>query len=177
MTLAAFADLAEVIGALGVIAGLIFVGAQLRQNTQQLVRGEANVAMAQASTIRMALLLNREVAHLINSEIRDASGELDPTDEMRLSAYFSEVTYVAFNAWQRGEAIFGVTDTLERAIAPVAGPVLTSSRGLVWWRRSRAQFPPDFIAALETCIPAIKPPPVSPDELAAAVPSVEGNAA
>lgn len=52
MTLAGFADLAEVIGALGVIAGLIFVGVQLRQNTRQMQRDEMNSAMAQGSALK-----------------------------------------------------------------------------------------------------------------------------
>jgi hypothetical protein len=86
MTLAAFADLAEVIGALGVIAGLVFVGVQMRQNTKQLLRAEYNTAMAQGSALRHLLLSNRETAELCfgGLEMRPSTPSMNT-----VSMYFS----------------------------------------------------------------------------------------
>lgn len=160
MSLADLSAIAQIIAAIAVVASLAFVGVQVRQNTMQLRRGAADSAMAQASAIRLALLTNREVAELLSSELKGEAA-IDAADEMRLNAFFSEITYMAVNAWHR-ERILGVSDTLPRAVAPVLRPFISSPHGLDWWRRSRKQFEPAFIAALEATIPAIavEPPAV-----------------
>src|SRR5262245_42570061 len=99
MTLAEFANLAEVIGALGVSASLIFVGVQLRQNTRQMQRAEANTAMAQGSAFRHALLQDRDIADLLSRGLTGAP--LDAVDELRLNALFSEVAYMSRQVWDR----------------------------------------------------------------------------
>jgi hypothetical protein len=159
MSLAAFADIAEIIGAVGVIAGLIFVGIQLHQNTRQMQRGEANSAMAQGSALRHLLLNNREAADLIFSGIADAP--LQPLDEFRMNFFFSEVAYMTMHVWDRVRNGLAVEDELLR-IVPAMTPVMTSPRGLAWWTRMRGTLRPDFVADLEALVPALKAPPAVP---------------
>lgn len=153
MPLAAFADLAEVIGALGVIAGLIFVGMQLRQNTSQMRRSESNAAMAQASAFRQLLLSNRDAAELIFTGV--AGAPLSPLDEFRLNAFFSEIIYLFVNIWDRARNGLIEKDEFER-IVPVMTTPITSPRGRAWWARYRASLRPDFVADFEAQVPTLK---------------------
>ena len=57
----------QIIGTLGVILSLIFVGLQIRQNTAALQRNEHNSTMTQWSVIRMAIAENRDVGVLMTS--------------------------------------------------------------------------------------------------------------
>lgn len=163
MTLAAFADLAEVIGALGVIAGLIFVGLQLRQNTNQMVRGEANSAMAQGSAMRHLMMSNRDTAALLVAGMSGA--QLDPVDEVRMNAFFSEITYMSMHVWDRTRSGLAQKDEFSRII-PVMTPALTSARGQAWWARMRSTLRPDFVADLEALLPILKQPAPAPSATA-----------
>jgi len=160
MTLSAFADLAEVIGAFGVIAGLAFVGIQLHQNTLQLRRAEANTAMSQGSAFRQLLFHDREMADLLMRGL--AGAPLDAVDELRLNAVFSEITYMSRQVWERTRhGVTSESDEFERGVVPQVAPLLTTLRGLTWWRRTRKIFPADFVETMENLIPALKPADVT----------------
>lgn len=157
MTLAAFADLAEVVGALGVIAGLVFVGVQLRQNTKQMQRGEANSAMAQGSAIRHLIIGNPEVAALVVAGVGGAP--LKPEDQLRLNAFFSEATYLAMQVWDRAENGLVPRGEFERTTLSNLRMLLGSPRGVAWWVNGKFAYWPAFVAALEAAIPALAAPP------------------
>jgi hypothetical protein len=160
MTLADFADFAEVVGALGVIASLIFVGVQLNQQTKQLRRAEANIAMQQGSALRHLFLANREVTDLIIAGI--SGGTLDVSDEFRMNAFFAEATYMAVHVWDRQQHGMTTINDFETAVVPVLRPVMTSGRGVAWWARSKGQFPQEFVALFEAQMPELVPPPPVP---------------
>lgn len=160
MTLAALADLAEIIGALGVIVGLVFVGMQIQQNTKQMRRAEGNSAMAQGSALRHLIVGSRESAQMIASGV--AGAPLDPVDELRLNMFFLEVAYSALQVWDRARNKFGPADEFLRVVSIIA-PVVTSDRGRVWWAKARTTFWPEFVADFETLLPLLKPgPPPAP---------------
>lgn len=170
MTLADFASLAEVIGALGVIVGLVFVGVQIQQNTKQMRRAEGNSAMAQGSALRHLIVGSRESAQMIASGV--AGAPLDPVDELRLNMFFLEVAYSALQVWDRARNKFGPADEFARIVAVVA-PVMTSQRGRAWWSKVRTTFWPEFVADLETRLPVLKPGP--PPEPAPSATAAQGG--
>lgn len=157
MTLAQFADLAEVIGALGVVASLLFVGVQLRQNTLQMQRADANMIMQHGSALRHLLLNNRQTAELLVSGISDAP--LDPVDELRVNAFFSEGMYILLHTWDRARSAGRpeVKDELVR-VFPILAPALLSPRGRAWWAQARGTFWPKFVAEIEALAPALTEP-------------------
>lgn len=155
MTLAAFAELAEIIGAFGVIAGLVFVGVQLRQNTLQLRRAETNVTNTEASVIRQSILLNSEVAELVTVSMT-GSRALSEVEMHRLTAFFWEVGYQAIQFWDRTKNGLFPRTVFDKTIV-VYSPYLTSLHGLNWWRFARTIYEPDFVVAIERAIPALTP--------------------
>jgi hypothetical protein len=68
--------LAQVIGTLGVIVSLVFVGLQIRQNTGALQRNEHNSTMPQWTVIRMAIAGNRDLAELMSGTFEATAGPL-----------------------------------------------------------------------------------------------------
>lgn len=57
--------LSQVIASVAVVASLIFVGLQVKDNTTALQRDEHNSTMAQWTVIRMAIAKNRDIAELM----------------------------------------------------------------------------------------------------------------
>src|SRR5688572_8731257 len=100
MTLEQWSALAQVVGSLGVIVSLVFVGLQIRQNTGVLQRSEHNATMSQWTVIRMAIAGNREVAELMTSGL---SGEktLDAADQLRMDQMLAEYAWASFHIWDR----------------------------------------------------------------------------
>ncbi len=156
MTLSEFSDLSQIVGAIAVVASLLFVGVQLRQNTRQMKRGEANSAMAQGSALRHLLMSNREFAQLLIGGL--GGSPLEAADELRLNALFAEITYMSRQVLDRVKHGLVDDDEFEREIIPQVRPLLTAPRGIAWWRAARGRFPSDFAAAMEASLPALAAP-------------------
>jgi hypothetical protein len=78
----------QVVGAIAVVASLIYVGFQLRQNTRQLQREENNATQAQWQTIRLTLAGDQDVAQLW---VAGLNGEaLDAVQRLRFESLLSE---------------------------------------------------------------------------------------
>lgn len=73
MSLQDLASVAERLAALTIIVSLLFVGYQIRQNTNQLQRSEHNSTMEQWSKIRVASVENRDVADIWRSGLHEKS--------------------------------------------------------------------------------------------------------
>ena len=65
MSLEQLSYLAQIIGSVGVVVSLLFVGSQIMQNTRALERTEHNSTMEQWTVVRMAILKHRDVAELM----------------------------------------------------------------------------------------------------------------
>lgn len=159
MTLAAFADLAEIISAFGVIAGLIFVGFQLQQNTFQLRRVEINAMNVEASPLRQSIMNNPDLAELVSACVAN-SRPFTATDLQRLDSVFWEASFISFQMWDRSQSKYFPAGDFERTI-PAFEPVLTSPVGRTWWQSARAKFRPTFVAAMEALMPALAAPPAA----------------
>src|SRR4029078_1964796 len=100
MSLAEWSNLAQVMGSIGGVVSLIFVGLQIRQNTGALQRNEHNSTMEQWTVIRQAIAQNRDVAELMTAGLK---GErvLDAADQLRLEMLLNENAWASFHIWER----------------------------------------------------------------------------
>ena|ERR1700739_2924941 len=89
--------LSQIIASIAVVASLIFVGHQVRENTLAIQRNEHNSTMEQWTVIRQAIARNREIAELMSVGL---SGErkLDSADELRLDQMLQEVGWDRFTS-------------------------------------------------------------------------------
>src|SRR5437660_11667775 len=92
--------LAQIVASVGVIASLIFVALQIRQNTGALQRSEHNSTMEQWTVIRMAIAKHRDIAELMTSGLRGERA-LDAADQLRLEQMLQEHAWASFHIWDR----------------------------------------------------------------------------
>jgi len=89
MSLEQLSNLAQVVGSIGVIVSLIFVGLQIKQNTRALQRNEHNSTMVQWTLIRMSVARNRDIAELLTAGLHGESA-IDAADQLRLEHMLAE---------------------------------------------------------------------------------------
>src|SRR5450755_2554738 len=89
MSIEQISYLAQIVASVGVVVSLIFVGLQIRQNTDALQRNEHNSTMAQWTVIRMAIAKNRDIAELMTAGLHGECA-LDAADQLRLEQMLQE---------------------------------------------------------------------------------------
>ncbi len=145
----------QVVGAIAVVASLVYVGIQLRQNTRQLQREENNATQAQWQTIRLTLAGNREVAQLW---VAGLDGEaLNAVQRLRFESLLSEHTWATFHIWDRAQAGIFEPKQFERGAAPPLARWLSTKGGARWWARTKVQYAPGFVRDMDAAIARLTP--------------------
>jgi hypothetical protein len=152
MTLEQFSYLAQIVGSVGVIVSLVFVGLQVRENTRALQRNEHNSTMEQWTVIRMAIAQNRDIAELMTAGLH---GErvLDAADQLRLEQFLQENAWAAFHIWDRTQRAIFPQGTFEATGGILLCGLLRTVRGGAWWRGAKhTGFLPEFVAAVDAML-------------------------
>ena len=153
MTLEHAFFVSQIIAAIAVVVSLVFVGRDIRENTQAIQRGEHNSTMEQWTVIRMAMAKNRDIAELVALGL-DESRVLDRTDQLRLEQMLQEVTWAAFHIWDRTQRGVFPPGTFELTGGAALCVVLNTARGGAWWRDNKSVgFVPDFVTAVDRILP------------------------
>jgi hypothetical protein len=152
MTLDQLATLASIVGSLGVIASLVFVGMQIRQNTSAIARSEHNSTMAQWTVIRMAIAGDRGMADLMSAGLH-GERDLDAADQLRLEHMLAEYAWASFHIWDRTQRGVFPKGTFEQTAGPLLADVIATARGDAWWRHAkRAGFIPAYVDAVDAVL-------------------------
>ena len=152
MPLEQLSYLAQIVGSLGVVLSLIFVGLQVRQNTAALYRNEHNSTMQQWSVIRMAIAQHHDIAELVTSGL-DGERSLDAADRMRLEQFLQEYAWASFHVWDRTQRGVFPAGTFEQTSGALLASVLTTERGAVWWRDAKkVGFLPAYVADVDAML-------------------------
>jgi hypothetical protein len=152
MSLEQLSYLAQVVGSVGVILSLVFVGLQIRQNTAALQRNEHNSTMAQWTVIRMAIAENRDIAELMTAGLC-GDRSLDAADQLRLEQFLQEHAWAGFHIWDRTQRGVFPKGTFESTAGALLSPLLRTSRGGAWWQRAKqVGFIPAYVADLDAVL-------------------------
>jgi hypothetical protein len=152
MSFEQFSYLAQIIASVAVIASLIFVALQIKQNTSALQRNEHNSTMAQWTVIRMAIAGNREIAELMSGGLQGARA-LDAADQLRLEQMLQEYAWASFHIWDRTQRGVFPKGTFEATAGALLCDVLTTPRGETWWRGAKhVGFIPGFVDDVDAVI-------------------------
>jgi hypothetical protein len=145
MTFEQLSYLAQIIASVAVIASLIFVALQIKQNTSALQRNEHNSTMAQWTVIRMAIAGNRDIAELMTNGLQGERA-LDAPDQLRLEQMLQEHAWASFHIWDRTQRGVFPKGTFEATAGPLLSEVLTTPRGETWWSNAKhIGFIPEFV--------------------------------
>src|SRR5436190_2997419 len=128
--------LAQIVASAGVIASLIFVALQIRQNTGALQRTEHNNTMAQWTVIRMAIAKHRDIAELMTAGLHGERA-LDAADQLRLEQMLQENAWASFHIWERTQRGIFPKGTFEATGGALLGTLLRTVRGEAWWRSAK----------------------------------------
>lgn len=149
MTLEHVFFVSQIIAAIAIIISLVFVGREIRENTQAIQRQEHNSTMEQWTVIRMAMAKDRDIAELVALGL-DESRVLDRTDQLRLEQMLQEVAWAAFHIWDRTQRGIFPKGTFELTGCTYLCAMLTTQRGSAWWIRAKHfAFVPAFVADVD----------------------------
>jgi hypothetical protein len=149
MSLEQLSSLAQIVASVGVVASLIFVGLQVRQNTAALYRNEHNSTMQQWTVIRMAIAKNRDLAELMTSGLHGVS-VLDAVDQLRLEQFLAEQLWASFHIWDREQRGVFAKGTFAWSCGAYLSGMLATVRGGAWWRDAKhIGFPPAYVADVD----------------------------
>jgi hypothetical protein len=144
--------LAQIVGSVGVVASLIFVGLQVKQNTGALQRNEHNSTMAQWTVIRMAIAKNRDIAELMTAGLR-GERTMDAADQLRLEQMLAEYAWAAFHIWDRTQRGVFPKGTFELTCGPLLCGLLRTARGRAWWQTAKnSGFIPGFVSDVDAML-------------------------
>jgi hypothetical protein len=152
MSLEQLSYLAQLIGAVGVIASLVFVGLQIKHNTAALQRNEHNSTMAQWTVIRQAITTNRDIAELMTAGLHGESA-LDAADHLRLEQMLQEYAWASFHIWDRTQRGVFPKGTFEATAGVTLCDLLRTARGSTWWASAKNKgFIPAFVADVDALL-------------------------
>ena len=152
MSLEQWSSLAQIVGSVGVIVSLIFVGLQIRRNTGALQREEHNSTMAQWTVIRMAIASDRDMAELMTAGL-NGERAMDAADQLRLEQMLAENLWASFHIWERTQRGIFPKGTFELTTGPHLRGLLRTVRGEAWWRHAKhAGFIPAFVADVDALL-------------------------
>ena len=152
MPLEQWSSLAQIVASVGVIVSLLFVGLQIRQNTNALQRNEHNSTMQQWTVIRMAIAQNRDIAELMTAGLHGES-TLDAADQLRLEQMLQEQAWASFHIWDRTQRGVFPKGTFESTAGALLSTVLNTPRGEAWWRNAKhVGFVPGFVVDVDAML-------------------------
>ena len=152
MSLEHLSHLAQIVGSVGVIVSLIFVGQQIKLNTGALQRNEHNSTMSQWTVIRMAIARNRDIAELMTAGLHGERA-LDAADQLRLEQILGEYAWASFHIWDRTQRGVFPQGTFEATGGALLAGVLKTVHGEAWWRTAKhVGFYPGFVADVDAVL-------------------------
>jgi hypothetical protein len=144
--------LSQIIASIAVVASLIFVGREVKENTIALQRNEHNSTMEQWTVVRQAIATNRDIAELMTTGL---SGErdLDLADKLRLEQMLQEMAWASFHIWDRTRRGVFPKGTFEQTGGALLCSVINTARGREWWHSSKSVgFYPGFVADVDALL-------------------------
>ena len=142
----ALGNLGDFVGGIAVVATLIYLAVQVRQNTEQLRRsaeieylGAGTATFESFSSFRMQLASSPELAALYHKGALDP-GSLDPVERLRFNLIAEELFFILATSFARFKALAPAGEIEVRRLGV---DVILRSPGIAqWWTRQRDRFDP-----------------------------------
>jgi len=152
MSLEQAAYVSQVIGTVAVLASLVFVGLQIRQNTRSQKVVAVDSLSAAIAAINVPAMASPALGEALSKAVRDWGAA---SREQRIVAHYFLFSYfkLAENAWYQRRA--GVLDETQWAGWATGVRMFFHSPGVqgAWWPRRRHTYSPEFQAYLAGTAP------------------------
>ncbi len=154
MNLDALGNVGDFLGGIGVVVTLVYLAAQIRQNTAQLranAEGMRTAALDETQRSmnhwREAIVHRKDVAELWERGLSSAGDQLDSADHIRFGLLLGELIY-AWQAVYRRAVNAEDMDHWKSNYLYVRG-VLNRPAPREFWQRTKAAYFPDFVEEIE----------------------------
>ena len=144
--------LAELAGAMAVVATLFYLASQIKQSNVLARRSEHNATMNHASQLRMEYATNPELVSLNLKGAKDYS-QLNEVERVRFDNLQAQTGWHFVQIWDRNNLGF-MDEEMWTALKFQYSTFLSGPGARKWWERNKLQFPTEFIAEIEGCFPA-----------------------
>ncbi|WOJ92145.1 hypothetical protein R0135_10130 [Congregibacter variabilis] len=145
MKLGEWAAVAEIIGGAAIIASLIFVGAEVRQNTAAIRSATVQAIADQSNASNLAFATDEKLADLLFLTLKDSEAHKDPSkitggDKIRLEMILRSTLRRVENIYLHVEGGVLEPEALDR----VGYGFYRTDFAKDYWRAARAGFDQDF---------------------------------
>jgi hypothetical protein len=156
----ALGAIAELIGALGVIASLAYLAAQIRQNTRQMADHGKALRLSAQETVSGSFSRWRDPlirdAEAVAVWMRGLSGTPSSREEeIQFALVLQELLFAFQNSFIRGSEGL-LTDYWSRELKTIR-ELLGSPGAANWWKRNNGIFHAEFISAVEAAVSEREP--------------------
>ena len=141
----------QIIAAIGVIAGLFFVGAQIRQNTKAVRSASFHAVTDSFNEVNIAVAANPELGRLTHIGFSQGLGALSPEEQTQFG-------FIALSAFRVMETLF-YHNRLGFAEDPLWEAEQNSIKYLIslpgireWWGENQLSFTQDFRELVQAAI-------------------------
>ncbi len=141
-----FGQAITILANFGVIAGIVFLALELRQNNQLMAAQARAFEIEMSRGFPLDVLQNSDVAAAIT---KHQSGQ-ELTDIEETQVYFVGLRVLRSWQWEWGELQAGMLDEATFNVAGKRGAYLSNLSGIQQaFERTRRAFPPDFVQWME----------------------------
>ncbi len=144
----AIGAIAELLGAIGVIATLLYLASQIRHNTAALHRNEVNTAMEQWSSFRKLMLSDESFNRVFLKGLQEFEA-LDELEHQTFNTLMTELFHLLRHTFDRSNK--GLIDATEWELGtkPQLLELLGNAGAKSWWQQNKEMFPADFTSEVE----------------------------
>jgi len=148
----AIGALAELAGAMAVVATLFYLASQIKQSNVLARRSEHNATMDHASQLRMEYATNPELVSLSLKGAKDYS-QLNEVERVRFDNLQAQTVWHFVQIWDRKNLGF-MDEEMWTALKFQCSTLMSRPGARIWWEGNKLQFPTEFITEIEGCFPA-----------------------
>jgi hypothetical protein len=146
----AIGPIAEMLGAIGVIASLVYVGIQVRQNTRTTHAASINAHITSANFVRQQIVANAEVADIYAKGMANPD-DLTELEKVRFRVLFASILWTSWNAFAQTQ-LTGLDGSTFEAQKPFIRRLFTMPGGRWFWQEYADEFESEFQVAIEEII-------------------------
>jgi hypothetical protein len=147
MNLEAIQSIAEILSAFGVIASLVYVGVQVKQNTRGMHAASIESTITSTNFVREQVVANEDVATLYGKGAVDPDS-LTEVERLRFRVLVQSILWTSWNAYAQTR-FTGLDTSIFDAQVPFIRRVVSTSGGRWVWREYKDEFEAGFRQEIE----------------------------
>ena len=147
MTLSDLGNIGEFIGSVGVVISLIYVGLQIRQNTESARDLSAQALTTTISEANSLIATSDYLAKIIQTGVTDLES-LSENEQLRFNTFFF-AAYNQFDFAYRRHSAGKLDDDSWKKMEFEIPTFLHLPGPRTWWERDKERFSPQFVAFVE----------------------------